>query len=201
MLTWVRPKPEDYIELVYNLCNKYRNIKTIEFQHEDILAVGKLELMKAIESYDPSKGKFGPYVKFRIRVGIADYLRESKEWDHNRKLRTRNTVSLNAIEDPNDRFFDYDSIPEDFYAIREIRGYFSDYSEMLPDEYAMIKDMRDLIDSVELDFKYKYVLRMLYINNLHINDLAKEMNCSDKYVFRLRLHAIRALQEVIFGGE
>ncbi len=181
MLTWVRPKPEDYIELVYNLCNKYRNIKTIEVEYEDILAVGKLELMKAIESYDPSKGKFGPYVNFRIRIGIADYLRDLKEWDHNRKLRKKNTFSLNVIEDAGERFFDYDG--------------------MLPDEYAMIKDMRDLIDSVELDFKYKYVLRMLYINNLHINDLAKEMNCSDKYVFRLRLHAIRALQEVIFGAE
>ena len=177
----MKPKPEDYIDLVYNLCKRYRSIRTIDVEYEDIVAVAKIELMKAIESYEPSRGKFGPYVNVRIRFGISDYLRSLPGWDKNKKKSKPHAVSLSNLQDSGDWIIDYDYI--------------------MPNDFATIIDVRSLVEDIEMDFKYKYVLRMLYINNFHINDLAKEMNCSDKYVFRLRLEAIRALQAVIFGKD
>ena len=84
MLQRVRPKPEDYIDLVYDICKKYKTIKTNDTSYEDIVSVGKICLMKGIQEYDPKKGKFGPYINVKIRFGIIDYLRvhlPDRDWE------------------------------------------------------------------------------------------------------------------------
>ncbi len=191
--------PEQYISLVYKICKKYKNIKTNDTSYDDIVSEAMLAMMRAIDSYDPGKGDQDSYVYFKISFGIKDYLRSLPTWDHNAKKKRRvyvNNVGLmngnhlggNITKNNKNNWDSY------IYSC-------TDPNAINPDEFSMIKDVESVIDSVDLKFEYKYVLRMLYINNFHINDLAKEMNCSDKYVFRLRLEAIRALQAVIFGEE
>jgi len=178
-----RPNPEDYMPMIYKLCNKYKTFHGV-VSYDDIIGIAKLTLMKAIESYDPTKGDFLYYASMKVRFGIMDELRRLPEWD-----RHRNEKRGRKCEDGHN--------PvnwEDYYC-------YSDNSSLSSIEVAEIKDIRNQLDDVDIPFRDKYVLRMLYMNGFSVVSLAKEMNLTRGTVCRLRVNAIKALRDALFISE
>ena len=176
-----RPNPEDYMPMIYKLCNKYKTFNGV-VSYDDIIGIAKLTLMKAIESYDPAKGAFPSYAKMRIRFGIIDELRRLPGWSRYENKRIVNVSELDAMPDAD-------------------RGMIPDFNSNCARDMAEASDMRVLLDKADIGFRHVYVLRMLYINNLSITALAKEMKLSTTRVFYIRQAALKELRNYLFGIE
>ena len=68
------------IRLVFSIANKFTHIQGVEF--EDLVSVGVIGLMKALEKYDPDRAKFSTYATWWIKQTILRYIN-----DNNRLIR------------------------------------------------------------------------------------------------------------------
>ncbi len=60
---------------------------------DDLVSVGAIGLMDAIEKYDPTRGaKFKTYAEFRVRGSILDELRSAKAWLEGNGVEIERTV-------------------------------------------------------------------------------------------------------------
>jgi RNA polymerase sigma factor (sigma-70 family) len=67
----------DNIRLVYKVANQNRGFcKTYDVDFEELISIGTIGLMKAIDAHDPSKGKFGSFAYIYIKGEILHYFRD-----------------------------------------------------------------------------------------------------------------------------
>jgi RNA polymerase sporulation-specific sigma factor len=66
---------ENNIRFVVHIANKYRDMK---IEWEDLISMGNIGLIKGVDSFDPSKGKFSTYIGRCIENEILMGFRKEK---------------------------------------------------------------------------------------------------------------------------
>jgi len=84
--------PADHIGIVGAVAKRYvRHAATLGFELGDLMSIGTIGLMKAVERFDPSRGKFRTYAFYWVEAEIQKQLRTPT-----RRRKRRPTVSLDA---------------------------------------------------------------------------------------------------------
>ena len=171
------------LRLVVHIVGKYAG--SVKVEADDLISVGTIGLMKAIDSFDYDKGvQLGTYASRCIDNEILMVLRANKKYKENMSL---NSV-IGGDKDGND-FMLMDIIPSD------------------EDELEDIADTNFLIDKICksvnncLTKREKEVLERRYGLNgkkvLTQKELAKELGISRSYVSRIEAKALQTIKDGI----
>lgn len=172
------------IKLVTHIAKRYMNTN-IPF--EDLLSIGKIGMIKGIDSFNPSKNvRMGAYVGMCINNEILMALRKSKK--QLQELSLHNPVSVDS--DGNTQTME-DIIEDDGPSIEEQVEF--NYS---------IKQVRELCDRI-LTEKERTVMNLRYglsgSEPMKQIEVAKETGMTRSYVNKLTITAIKKLREAMEG--
>ena len=171
------------LRLVVHIVGKYAG--SVKIEADDLISVGTIGLMKAIDSFDYGKGvQLGTYASRCIDNEILMVLRANKKYKENLSL---NTV-IGGDKEGND-FMLMDVIPSP------------------DDDVEEIADTNFLIDKVSLSVnknlspREKEIIEKRYGMNgnkvLTQKELAKEMGISRSYVSRIEAKALQTIKDSI----
>lgn len=173
------------VKLVTHLAKKYI---TANIPFEDIISIGRIGLIKGIDTFNPSNGvRLCSYIGMCVNNEILMALRKSKK-----QLRE---LSLNEIvatdKHGNEKTFE-DILEDDGPSIEEQAE--SSYS---------IRQIRELCDTI-LTEKERTVIYLRYgmtgKEPMKQYEIAKEMKTSQSYVNRLLVKATNKLRDKMNGG-
>lgn len=130
---------EEYIPLVVKIVDRYYYFAEREGIREDLINVGIIGLIDAIEKFDSTKDiKFRTYASFRILGEIKDQLRKEVHPNNRNESRRAKLVSLDLLseqEEARSSYVDEERIIEDLkktirskvYSKREVKMLFHKY--------------------------------------------------------------------------
>lgn len=147
----------EYLPLVKQIVDQMNVKNKHEFDRDDLISIGVLGLIDAINRYDYEKNTpFSYYAKWRIRGTIIDELRKNGKVSRDRikKLKilnqARNELQQKLLREPsNKEICEYLLItPQELYEIEDAIHYLSQYSL---EEVLFVGDEREfqLIDVIE----------------------------------------------------
>ena len=191
----------DNISLVKKVASKiYYRLPKGDIEFDDLVNVGVIGLMKAIQRYDKDKAKFSTYAYIKIRGEILDYLRSldivprtvrdkiKKEppLEEGKPVPLSNTAVMVSIE----KALSSDEslkIVDTLVSNRET-----------PEEEVIKEDQKEkLMYAVNLlSEKEKKVLQMLYFEERDLKTVAKEINVSVSRVSQIKSEAIKKLKSL-----
>ncbi|WP_457626357.1 sigma-70 family RNA polymerase sigma factor [Persephonella sp.] len=191
----------DNLSLVKKVASKiYYRLPKGDIEFDDLVNVGVIGLMKAIEKYDRDKAKFSTYAYIKIRGEILDYLRSldivprtvrdkiKKEppVEEGKPVPLSNTAVMVSIEKAL-------SSDESFKIIDTLIS-----SRETPEEEVIREDQKEkLVKALELlSEKEKKVLQMLYFEEKDLKTVAQEINVSVSRVSQIKSEAIKKLKSV-----
>ncbi len=192
----------DNISLVKKVASKiYYRLPKGDIEFDDLVNVGVIGLMKAIQKYDRDKAKFSTYAYIKIRGEILDYLRSldivprtvrdkiKKEppLEEGKPVPLSNTAVMVSIE----KALSSDEslkIVDTLVSNRET-----------PEEEVIKEDQKEkLMQAVNLlSEKEKRVLQMLYFEEKDLKSVAKEIKVSVSRVSQIKSEAIKKLKSLI----
>lgn len=171
------------LRLVVHIVGKYAG--SVKVEADDLISVGTIGLMKAIDSFDYDKGvQLGTYASRCIDNEVLMVLRANKKHKENMSL---NTV-IGGDKEGND-FMLMDIIPSD-----------DDELEDIADTNFIIEKISKNVNSL-LSKREREVLEKRYGLNgndvLTQKELAKELGISRSYVSRIEAKALSMIKESI----
>ena len=171
------------LRLVVHIVGKYAG--TVKIEADDLISVGTIGLMKAIDSFDYNKGvQLGTYASRCIDNEILMVLRANKKYKENLSL---NTV-IGGDKEGNE-FMLMDIIPSDEDDVEDIA------------ETNFLIDKVSLSVNRNLSAREKEVIEKRYGMNgnkvLTQKELAKELGISRSYVSRIEAKALQIIKESI----
>ncbi|WP_293446486.1 sigma-70 family RNA polymerase sigma factor [Persephonella sp.] len=190
------------ISLVKKVASKiYYRLPKGDIEFDDLVNVGVIGLMKAIEKYDSDKAKFSTYAYIKIRGEILDYLRSldivprtvrdkiKKEppLEEGKSVPLSNTAVMVSIE----KALSSDEslkIVDTLVSKRET-----------PEEEVIKEDQKEkLLQAIDLlSEKEKKVLQMLYFEEKDLKSVADEINVSVSRVSQIKSEAIKKLKSIL----
>jgi RNA polymerase sigma factor for flagellar operon FliA len=177
-----RPDPADYIPLVESIvARSYKSLNKPLVTFEDLISVGKLELFKAAERFDPSKGAWPSFIRLRITGAIKDELRRVDPLNRSERAR----VNKEGAE-----------IKREFVASHlstELPNW-PDLITECPRDYNESKDILSMIDSIPMSPKHRLLLQMRYREELGYNEIGKELGVCQSRVCQMHTEAIDNLR-------
>ncbi|SNZ08116.1 RNA polymerase, sigma 28 subunit, SigD/FliA/WhiG [Persephonella hydrogeniphila] len=191
----------DNLSLVKKVASKiYYRLPKGDIEFDDLVNVGVIGLMKAIEKYDKDKARFSTYAYIKIRGEILDYLRSldivprtvrdkiKKEppLEEGKPVPLSNTAVMVSIEKAL-------SSDESFKIIDTLVS-----GRETPEEEVIKEDQKEkLLKALELlSEKEKKVLQMLYFEEKDLKAVAEEINVSVSRVSQIKSEAIKKLKSV-----
>ena len=174
---------EHNLRLVAHIVRKYYSQGE---DQEDLISVGTIGLIKAVDSFDPKNGaRFATYGAKCIQNEILMYFRASKK--------TALEVSINETID-----VDKDGNPLTYLDIISSEDTITDDVELK----IHVERLRDLIDKI-LDEREKEIITLRYglmgYDPRTQREVAKHLKISRSYVSRIEKKALTKLKEA-FGG-
>lgn len=171
------------LRLVVHIVGKYAG--SVKVEADDLISVGTIGLMKAIDSFDYDKGvQLGTYASRCIDNEILMVLRANKKHKENMSL---NTV-IGGDKEGND-FLLMDVIPSD-----------EDELEEIADTNFIIEKISKSVNTL-LSKRERQVLEKRYGLNgnkvLTQKELAKELKISRSYVSRIEAKAMQTIRESV----
>ena len=190
------------ISLVKKVASKiYYRLPKGDIEFDDLVNVGVIGMMKAIEKYDSDKAKFSTYAYIKIRGEILDYLRSldivprtvrdkiKKEppLEEGKSVPLSNTAVMVSIE----KALSSDEslkIVDTLVSKRET-----------PEEEVIKEDQKEkLLQAIDLlSEKEKKVLQMLYFEEKDLKSVADEINVSVSRVSQIKSEAIKKLKSIL----
>ncbi|HHG74842.1 MAG TPA: sigma-70 family RNA polymerase sigma factor [Persephonella sp.] len=190
------------ISLVKKVASKiYYRLPKGDIEFDDLVNVGVIGLMKAIEKYDSDKAKFSTYAYIKIRGEILDYLRSldivprtvrdkiKKEppLEEGKSVPLSNTAVMVSIE----KALSSDEslkIVDTLVSKRET-----------PEEEVIKEDQKEkLLQAIDLlSEKEKKVLQMLYFEEKDLKSVADEIKVSVSRVSQIKSEAIKKLKSIL----
>ena len=76
---------DDNIDIIIYLITEFNNT-TDTYDFEDLLQVGFLGMLKAINKFDENKGELRDYIFFSVRNSLIKFLKKELQWKENVKL-------------------------------------------------------------------------------------------------------------------
>jgi RNA polymerase sigma factor for flagellar operon FliA len=195
-------------------------------QEDDLVQVGMVGLLDAIEKYDPGKGvRFQTYAVTRIRGAILDELRKT-DWIP-RSVRKRSRTARKVAQDVQDR--EYRSMSAEDIAnklcmtleeyqelMREAKGATMDYrvsfdedielvehevSSLVADPFDIVsaEEIRSrLIDAVEtLPQRERLIITLYYYEGLTFKEIGAVLRISESRVFQIHTSVIKSLRTLL----
>ncbi|WP_029521037.1 sigma-70 family RNA polymerase sigma factor [Persephonella sp. IF05-L8] len=189
------------LSLVKKVASKiYYRLPKGDIEFDDLVNVGVIGLMKAIEKYDKDKAKLSTYAYIKIRGEILDYLRSldivprtvrdkiKKEppLEEGQPVPLSNTAVMVSIEKAL-------SSDESFKIIDTLTS-----EKASPEEEVIKQDQKDkLLKALELlSEKEKKVLQMIYFEEKDLKTIAEEINVSVSRVSQIKAEAIKKLKSI-----
>ena len=81
----IEAQVDDNIDIIIYLITEFNNT-TDTYDFEDLLQVGFLGMLKAINKFDESKGELRDYIFCSVRNSLIKFLRKELQWKENIKL-------------------------------------------------------------------------------------------------------------------
>ena len=189
------------LSLVKKVASKiYYRLPKGDIEFDDLVNVGVIGLMKAIEKYDKDKAKLSTYAYIKIRGEILDYLRSldivprtvrdkiKKEppIEEGQPVPLSNTAVMVSIEKAL-------SSDESFKIIDTLTS-----EKASPEEEVIKQDQKEkLLKALELlSEKEKKVLQMIYFEEKDLKTIAEEINVSVSRVSQIKAEAIKKLKSI-----
>ncbi len=189
------------LSLVKKVASKiYYRLPKGDIEFDDLVNVGVIGLMKAIEKYDKDKAKLSTYAYIKIRGEILDYLRSldivprtvrdkiKKEppLEEGQPIPLSNTAVMVSIEKAL-------SSDESFKIIDTLTS-----EKASPEEEVIKQDQKEkLLKALELlSEKEKKVLQMIYFEEKDLKTIAEEINVSVSRVSQIKAEAIKKLKSI-----
>lgn len=195
-------------------------------QEEDLVQVGMVGLLDAIQKYDPGKGvRFETYAVTRIRGAILDEMRKI-DWIP-RSVRKRSRTARKVAQDVQDR--EYRSLSAEDIAkqlsmtldeyqqlMREAKGATMDYRisydedvelaeqevmDVAADPYEIVsaEEVRTkLIEAVELlPQRERLIITLYYYEGLTFKEIGAVLRISESRVFQIHTSVIKSLRTLL----
>ncbi len=189
------------LPLVKKVASKiYYRLPKGDIEFDDLVNVGVIGLIKAIERYDKDKAKFSTYAYIKIRGEILDYLRSldivprtirdkiKKEppIEEGKPVPLSNTAVMVSIEK---------ALSSD-ESLKIVDTLVSDKNT--PEEEVIKEDQKEkLLEAIELlNEKEKKVLQMLYFEEKDLKTVAQELDISVSRVSQIKHEAIKKLKNL-----
>ncbi len=187
------------ISLVKKVASKiYYRLPKGDIEFDDLVNVGVIGLIKAIEKYDKNKAKFSTYAYIKIRGEILDYLRSldivprtvrdkiKKEppLEEGKPVPLSNTAVMISIEKAL-------SSDESLKIIDTLVS-----NRDTPEEEVIKEDQKEkLINAIQLlGEKERKVLQMLYFEEKDLKTIAQQLDISVSRVSQIKHEAIKKLK-------
>ncbi|NPA16873.1 sigma-70 family RNA polymerase sigma factor [Persephonella sp.] len=190
------------LSLVKKVASKiYYRLPKGDIEFDDLVNVGVIGLIKAIEKYNKDKAKFSTYAYIKIRGEILDYLRsldivprtvrdkikKEKPIEEGKPVPVSNTAVMVSIEkalSSDDSFRIIDTLVS---------------SRETPEEEVIREDQKEkLLEAIQmLSEKEKKVLQMLYFEERDLKSVAEEINVSVSRVSQIKSEAVKKLRNYL----
>ncbi len=186
------------LPLVKKVANKiYRRIPEGAVDFDELVNVGVIGLMKAIDNYDSEKAKFSTYAYIKIRGEILDFLRKLDFLPRN----VREKVKNGNVEDLKEEVISLISIEEslfsnsDKYTVKDILV----SKERTPEEEAIIREIKEkLMEALNcLSEREKLVLQLIFVEELDLKSISQVLDISVSRVSQIKGTALRKLKEFL----
>ncbi len=191
----------DNLQLVKKVASKiYYRIPKGEIEFDELVNIGVIGLMKAIEKYDKEKANFSTYAYIRIRGEILDYLRsldilprglrdkvkKGEIVDENMDIPLSNSAIFLSIEKAIDGTDDLKFVDT---LVSKLES---------PEEYAEKSELREKLLKVldTLSEKEKQILQMIYFEEKDLKDISEKLNISISRISQIKSQALKKLKNV-----
>ncbi|RMA97493.1 sigma-70 family RNA polymerase sigma factor [Hydrogenothermus marinus] len=192
----------DNLNLVKKVASKiYYRIPKGEIDFDELVNIGVIGLMKALDNYDEDKAKFSTYAYIRIRGEILDYLRSIDIVP--RGIRDK----IKKEEKPIDEIMDMPlSNSAIFLSIEKAIGNSENLkfvdtlkSDMeSPEEYAQKVELREKIEATLnlLTENEKRVIQMIFFEEKDLKEISEKLGISIGRISQLKSQAIKKLKNI-----
>ena len=191
----------DNLQLVKKVASKiYYRIPKGEIEFDELVNIGVIGLMKAIEKYDKEKANFSTYAYIRIRGEILDYLRsldilprglrdkvkKGEIVDENMDIPLSNSAIFLSIEKAIDGTDDLKFVDT---LVSKLES---------PEEYAEKSELREKLLKVldTLSEKEKQILQMIYFEEKDLKEISEKLNISISRISQIKSQALKKLKNV-----
>lgn len=84
-MTNIEAQVDDNLDIIIYLVTEFNNT-TDTYDFEDLLQVGFVGMLKAINNFDPNKGVLRDYIFCSVRNSLIKFLKKELQWKQNVKL-------------------------------------------------------------------------------------------------------------------
>jgi len=84
-MTNIETQVDDNLDIIIYLVTEFNNT-TDTYDFEDLLQVGFVGMLKAINNFDPNKGALRDYIFCSVRNSLIKFLKKELQWKQNVKL-------------------------------------------------------------------------------------------------------------------
>ena len=186
------------LPLVKKVASKiYKRLPENSLEFEELVNVGVIGLIKAIDKYDENKAKFSTYAYIKIRGEILDFLRKLDFVSRS----VREKIKNGDWEDVKSEAAIFLSIEESLFGDDSslTLGDTLASSEASPEEVVISKDLkRVLAEAVsKLSDNEKLVLQLLFVEEFDLKSAAEVMGVSVSRVSQIKKAALLKLREFL----
>ncbi|MEO2068749.1 MAG: sigma-70 family RNA polymerase sigma factor [Desulfurobacteriaceae bacterium] len=189
----------EYLPLVKKIANKiYRRIPEGVLEFDELVNVGVIGLIKAIEKYDETKAKFSTYAYIKIRGEILDFLRSLDFLPRSLREKVKNSEDLRELKE---EIISFISIEEhlfgdsDRFKIKDILT--SD--TRTPEEEVIVKELKERLTGAlsKLSEREQLILQLIFVEELDLKSISEILNISISRVSQIKTVALKKLSKYL----
>lgn len=169
---------------------------------DELVNVGVIGLIKAIDKYDREKAKFSTYAYIKIRGEILDFLRslhivprtmrdkikKEKEENPNKAIPLSNLAIMISMEK---------AVGDEDGKTKLIDTFVS--KDRGPEEEAINSELREVLEKAMMDLneKERLTLEMLYFEERDPKEVSESLNISVSRVSQLKSSALKKIKKIL----
>jgi len=186
------------LPLVKKVASKiYRRLPEGTVEFEELVNVGVIGLMKAVDKYDETKAKFSTYAYIKIRGEILDFLRKLDPLPRN----LRNKIKNSDWEDVKEEAVFFLSIEENLFRNSDGIKVKDTLASTVPDPEDEVekKERMELLSKAigKLSEKEQLVLQLIFVEELDLKSVAEILNISVSRVSQIKTSALKKLRNLL----
>lgn len=189
------------LQLVKKVASKiYYRIPKGEIEFDELVNIGVIGLIKAIERYDKDKAKFSTYAYIKIRGEILDYLRSLDILPRGlrEKIKKGEVVDEN-MDIPISNSAIFLSIEKSINGTDDLKFIDVLVSKLeTPEEYAEKLELREKLLKVlnTLSEKEKQILQMIFFEEKDLKEISEKLNISVSRISQIKSQALLKLRNI-----
>ncbi|MEZ0323938.1 MAG: sigma-70 family RNA polymerase sigma factor [Hydrogenothermaceae bacterium] len=195
---------EENLQLVKKVASKiYAKLPDCGIEFDDLVQVGVIGLIKAIDSYKQDRAQFSTYAYIRIRGEILDFLRSLDIMPHTEREKIKTEMAEEGLDLPVSNtaiFVSLDKvISEEDESISFIDTFISKIKTP-EDEYSIKELIERINDYIDINFseKDKKVIHMLFFEEKEPKEISESLGISLSRISQIKNFAIAKLKSFLY---